>query len=189
MIRRHKKAKKDLKAQGFFSLQEFFNWKAESVRQEELTEALQSKDTAAEENKTHKEDKGMAKKDVHRAEVTKSVCNTDSGAALANVLEAGDKANSANEDNAMGNLCSAKGSMTMIWLKEEEEEETNAEDEAKKTTGGVMSMHGLSSDLSNLEQLGSHWGPSQTVLYKSEELSSSSSSNVTPLREHIGILL
>ncbi|KAH9167528.1 hypothetical protein EDB89DRAFT_1909943 [Lactarius sanguifluus] len=185
-IRRHKKAKKDLEAQGFFSLQEFFKWKAESTRQEEPTEAVQSEDTAAEENKTHEEDKGMANKDVHRAKVTESMCNMDSGAASANVLEAGDKANSADKDDAMGSLCSAKGSTMMIWLKEEEEEETDTEDEAKnlKTMGGTMLMHGLSSDdLSDSEQLDSHWGPSRTVLYESEESSSSSSSDQSEVED------
>ncbi|KAH8992134.1 hypothetical protein EDB86DRAFT_2830565 [Lactarius hatsudake] len=108
-IRRHKKAKKDLEAQGFFSLQEFFKRKAESVRQEEPTEAVQSEDTAAKENEAHEEDKGTANEDVHRAKVTKSVCNMDGGAASANVLEVGDKANPADEDDTMGSLHSAKG--------------------------------------------------------------------------------
>ncbi|KAH9000988.1 hypothetical protein EDB83DRAFT_2324567 [Lactarius deliciosus] len=185
-IRRHKKAKKDLEAQGFFSLQEFFKRMAESARQEEPAEAVQSEDTAAEENEAHEEDKGTANEDVHRAKVTESVCNIDGGAASANMLEAGDKANSADEDDTMGSLRSAKGSTTTIWLKEEEEEETDAEDEAKnlKTTGGTMSMHGLSGDdLSDSEQLVSHWGPSRTVLYESEESSSSSSSDQSDVED------
>ncbi|KAH9024109.1 hypothetical protein EDB85DRAFT_1894489 [Lactarius pseudohatsudake] len=162
-IRRHKKTKRDLEAQGFFTLQEFFKQKAESARQEEPTETVQSEDTTAEENKTCKGDEDMVNEDVHKGEVTKSVCNMDSGAVSVSVLEVGDMAKSAEEDDAAGSLHSAKGAMTTIWFEEEEEEEeeeTNAEDEAK-TTGGAISVHRLSS--------------SDLILYESEELSSSSS--------------
>ncbi|KAH9042365.1 hypothetical protein EDB84DRAFT_1436422 [Lactarius hengduanensis] len=176
-IRRHKKARRDLEAQGFFSLPEFFKRKAESARQEEPsgTEAIQTETRDLEDS----EDKGITDKDsdMHEAEVAKvaeGASNADGGAVSVNVLEVGDEAESANDkDEAAGSLRSAKGATMTIRLEEEEEEETDAEaeaeDEARKTTGGAMSMHG---DLSDSEQLGSRWGPSRTVRYESEESSS-----------------
>ncbi|KAH9007837.1 hypothetical protein EDB84DRAFT_1447281 [Lactarius hengduanensis] len=148
-IRRHKKARRDLEAQGFFSLPEFFKRKAESARQEEPsgTEAIQTETRDLEDS----EDKGITDKDsdMHEAEVAKVP-----KALSVNVLEVGDEAESANDkDEAAGSLRSAKGATMTIRLEEEEEEETDAEaeDEARKTTGGAMSMHG---DLSDSEQTG-----------------------------------
>ncbi|KAH9027416.1 hypothetical protein EDB85DRAFT_1887492 [Lactarius pseudohatsudake] len=82
-IRRHKKARRDLEAQGFFSLPEFFKRKAESARQEEPsgTEAIQTETRDLEDS----EDKGITDKDsdMHEAEVAKvaeGASNADGGA-------------------------------------------------------------------------------------------------------------
>ncbi len=177
-IRRHKKAKRDLEEQGFFSLPEFFKRKAESARLQEAVRNKECEDKANEE--LHEDNEG------DEVEVMGSMWSVEGGTVSIHMLKEGDEADKADNNEAMGGLCSAKGGATLIRLKEEEEE-TDPEDEAGKMTGvcsaegGTTLIHKLSSgDPSDSEQeLESYWGPSRKILYESEESSSSSGSSDT----------
>jgi len=182
-IRRHKKAKRDLEAQGFFSLPEFFKRRAESARQQEAIEVVHEE---CEERASCKEHEDNANEVDDGAKVIGSTCSAEGGMVSIHVLEERDEADD-DDDEVMGSLCNVKDGTTSIQL-EEEEETDEAEDEAGKTMGGAcsakggtMSIHGHSSgDPSDLEQEpGYCWGPSRTVLYESEESSSSSCSGDT----------
>jgi hypothetical protein len=189
-IRRHKKAKRDLEAQGFFSLAEFFRQKDESTRQRAIG-AVQSEEEHDEHNEGHKD---KATEEEHESEdkdeVIGSARSAEGGTASMCVLEEGDKT-----DKTMEGARSAEGSMTSMRVFEEEEEEP---DEADKTMelegtrgpeGGMVSIHVLEEEESETDEedpsdpekvIKSSWGPSRTILYESEESSSSSCGGDTP---------
>ncbi|KAH9009173.1 hypothetical protein EDB85DRAFT_2163139 [Lactarius pseudohatsudake] len=65
MIRRHKKAKRDLEAKGFFSLLEFFRRKAEGMRQQDNAKAVQTIEQEEEEE------------EEEEAETMRSACSAE----------------------------------------------------------------------------------------------------------------
>jgi hypothetical protein len=119
-IRRHKKAKRDLEAQGFFSLSEFFKQKAKTAEHQETAECQDNppgKECEKHEDKANK---------THNAEteVLESVCSAKDCTAAIPVEEE-------EEEEVMGiNLISMH---RLEGLEEEEEEEEEPQGETEKT--------------------------------------------------------
>jgi hypothetical protein len=184
-IRRHKKVKRDLEAQGFLSLPEFLKLKAMSTRQQHIQ-----------------------RDDMHKAEaeVMGTVCSAKGGMASTPVVFEEEEEESAEEGSVHAFQAEEEeeeDELADVFLlqvddddettsicasKEEEEEESEAEGKNDKTgqdtcpaEGGTM----LALQLSRGNRGPSHWGwgLSQTVLDRSEELSSSVDDNNTTLSD------
>ena len=175
-IRRHKQNKRELEAKGFLSVPEFFKLKAKNAGQQEDIEVDQS---------------DRCKDKINNAEDMGNMCSK--GAASMHGPEEEKEASEAEdtEIEMTSDACNAEGRARLIHMLIEEEEEGETEDEADKTgevcsaKGGTMTIPTLSGrDSSDSElDLKPRWRPSRTVLYESEESSSSSCSGDTSLSD------
>jgi hypothetical protein len=150
-IRRHKKAKRDLEAQGFFSLSEFFKRKAETAERQETAEHQDNppgKECEKHEDKANK---------THNAEteVLERVCSAEDCTAAIPVEEEEE------EEEVMGiDLISMH---RLEGLEEEEEEEEEPQGETEKTKDKINETHPAGdADASDGESLASSCGSDTT---------------------------
>ena len=157
-MRRNKKARRDLEAQGFLALPEFFKWKAMAASQQESGSTPSVENDAAlmialEEEEEEKE-RGIDATLIHMHE---------------------------GEEEEKAEVEMGTNAFLIHVSKEEghEEGETKTEDETGKTDDkpNKMTTDACSaevtptpqSDPSDAELTGRHWGPSWTVLFESKE--------------------
>jgi hypothetical protein len=182
-LRRYKKAKRDLEAQGFLSVPEFFKLKAKKTGQQEAINVAQSDDADESQDKINDaEDMGnMSGKDaasVHALEEEEEASNAENGG---------------NETRTK--VCNTKGRAVSIeMLLEEEEEEEEAENDADKTNEVRSTIRAKA--LSGRDSSGPElvlepclgWGPSRTVLYESEGSSGSESSSSSSSGDSLSVV-
>ena len=189
-IRRHKQARRAMEAQGFLSLPDFFKHKAEKAKQREASDVSTVTATAPENvpaasaacEDVFKASMGSRQStaDVDAFEVSVGPSRSTAGVDAFKVSigstpsvdaldesprESAASAVAVEDDNNASKMASA-----VLAVREEEEEE---EEEASATcTVTSPARQSSSSDLSDIEK--ASWGPQRTILYESEESSSSS---------------
>ena len=170
---RHKKRKRDLEAQGFLSLPEFFKQKATSVEQEESEAEVISNEEikACEEIKVHKEDR-KCKEDGEHKENPEKRPGDESGPALA-VIPAFEEEEEEEEEAEAEITIDTVPIHTREEEEEEEEEPPDTEDHTTKMTtderrAEATPMAMLSQNLGNAAPSGIRWGPSRTFLHESK---------------------
>ena len=177
-----KELKKQMEAQGFFSLPEFFRWKADSARQQggaevEAAESVTPVTTEAAE--------AMTAVTTEVAEAAVAV-TADWSTEVAEAVVVDLVATSAVV------LVVEKAALVLALAEEEEEDEVEVVEANKMTAsahtssaeGGTMLTHTPSTgDPGDFKEiLKPCWGPSWTILYESKELSSSCCSDSDTLR-------
>ena len=173
-IRRHKRAKMKLEAQGFFSLQEFFRRKSESAKRQEKAKA-EAKE-AAEAAATHSEN-------ASDSEASKTPVTAPEEASTASTVPAAtEEVWEASNSEAI----ESEPSVAFTVLTEEEEEEEGGdgeedvpavvvveeeEEEGEEEAGTqvrVLTRPPSNSDLDLSDFERSFWGPSRTILDETE---------------------
>ena len=183
---RHKKRKRDLEAQGFLSLPEFFKRKATSMEQEESkAEVILNEESKAREEDRKCEEDGEHKKNPEKRS------GDESGPALASIPAFEEEEEEEEEEAEAEITIDAVPIHTREEEEEEEEEEEppDPEDHTTKTTtderrAEVTPMAMLSQNLGNAALSGICWGPSWTILHESEGSDSESNGGNSTQSNH-----
>ena len=163
-IQRHKKAKRDLEAQGFLSLPEFFKQKAIHTGQQENQAQIAPSKEPEHKNKANEANKTETNAEI---EAIANAHSAEGGMMATLVLEEEEEEEEAREEVEVDTV-----SMHAL----EEEEWTESKTENAWTTGDLdvcSTDDGTTllsqSDSGDMVPFYRHWGPSQRLLCESEE--------------------